>query len=136
MIFVLSQSVCKNRLEKLVRDKHSSLLCKLVNYGQKSLITFAPYVALPSQNTSLDINVPFTICYFQSLFPIQIATKDVSFPYLSLERHIFMLYKSEHTEGCSIKPDKATLKVTNLMQLRRLFSVLNFFWRRKYNIVH
>jgi hypothetical protein len=26
LIFILSQSVCKNRLEKLVRDKHSSLI--------------------------------------------------------------------------------------------------------------
>ncbi len=33
--FVISQSVCQTRLEKLARDKHSSLLCKFVNYGRK-----------------------------------------------------------------------------------------------------
>ncbi len=30
------------RLEKLARDKHSSLLQKIVNYGQKSFITLVP----------------------------------------------------------------------------------------------
>ena len=30
------------RLERLVMDKHSSLLRKLVNYGEKSFITLAP----------------------------------------------------------------------------------------------
>jgi hypothetical protein len=30
------------RLEKLGRDKHSSLLQKSINYGQKSFITLAP----------------------------------------------------------------------------------------------
>jgi hypothetical protein len=30
------------RLEKLARDKHSDLLRKLENYGQKSFIIFAP----------------------------------------------------------------------------------------------
>jgi hypothetical protein len=29
-------------LEKLARDKHSGLLQKFVNYGQKSFITLAP----------------------------------------------------------------------------------------------
>ncbi len=43
VIFVLSKSVCQNRLEKLVaRDKHSSLVRKYVNYRQKSFITLAP----------------------------------------------------------------------------------------------
>ncbi len=30
------------RLERLAKDKHSSLLQKSVNYGQKSIITLAP----------------------------------------------------------------------------------------------
>ncbi len=34
-IFALSYSVCKNRLEKLARDKRSSLLRILINYGGK-----------------------------------------------------------------------------------------------------
>jgi hypothetical protein len=32
----------KTRLERLARDKHSSLLQKLVKYGQKSFIKLAP----------------------------------------------------------------------------------------------
>jgi hypothetical protein len=31
-----------NRLERVVRDKHSSLVRKSVNYGQKSFMTLAP----------------------------------------------------------------------------------------------
>jgi hypothetical protein len=42
-IFVLSKSICKNRLEKLARDKHSSLLLKLVNYKQ-DFLTLAQWV--------------------------------------------------------------------------------------------
>ncbi len=38
-IFVLKQSVCQASLENLARDKHSSLLRKFVNYGQKIIIT-------------------------------------------------------------------------------------------------
>ncbi len=38
-IFVLNQSICQTRLEKLTNDKHSSLLQKSVIYGQKSFIT-------------------------------------------------------------------------------------------------
>jgi hypothetical protein len=34
--------VCQTKLEKHARDKHSSLLRKFVNYGQKSFITLAP----------------------------------------------------------------------------------------------
>ncbi len=41
-IFVLSQSVCQTRLENIARNKHSSLLRKLVKYRQKSIITFGP----------------------------------------------------------------------------------------------
>ncbi len=42
--WVRSSLICKHqtRLERLARDKHSSLLQKSVNYGQKSLITLAP----------------------------------------------------------------------------------------------
>jgi hypothetical protein len=32
----------QTRLERLARDKHSSLLRKIVNYGRKSFIRFAP----------------------------------------------------------------------------------------------
>ncbi len=32
-IFILSYNVCYTKLEKLARDKHSSLLRKYVNYG-------------------------------------------------------------------------------------------------------
>ncbi len=32
----------KNKLKKLVRDKHSSLLQTFVNYSHKSLITWTP----------------------------------------------------------------------------------------------
>jgi len=41
-IFALSQSVCKTRLEKFANGKHSSLLRKFVNYGQKCFITLGP----------------------------------------------------------------------------------------------
>ena len=41
-IFILSHSIFKNRLEKLVTDKHSKLLQKFINYRQKSLIKLAP----------------------------------------------------------------------------------------------
>ncbi len=39
---MLSYNVLKNRLEKLVRYKHSSLIPKVINYGQKSYITLGP----------------------------------------------------------------------------------------------
>ncbi len=42
-IFVISQSVCETRLEKLARDKHSSLLRKLVDNGQKKFYNFEPW---------------------------------------------------------------------------------------------
>jgi hypothetical protein len=41
-IFVPSCSVCYNRLEKLAKDKHSSLLQTFVNCEQKGFITLAP----------------------------------------------------------------------------------------------
>ncbi len=41
-IFLLSQSVCQTRPQKLTNDKHSSLLWKPVIYGQKSFITLGP----------------------------------------------------------------------------------------------
>jgi hypothetical protein len=40
-IFVLA-SVCKARIDKLAKEKHSSLLRKFVNYGQKGFITLGP----------------------------------------------------------------------------------------------
>ncbi len=48
---------CKHltRLEKLVRDKHSSLLWKSVHYRQKSFIILAP----GGQNSDLYLNVHF-----------------------------------------------------------------------------
>jgi hypothetical protein len=42
--FVLSWIVCENRLERLVKDKHSSLLQVFEKYGQKSFITLGPGV--------------------------------------------------------------------------------------------
>ncbi len=42
-IFLISNSVCNTRLEKLARGKHNSQR-KFVNYGQKSFITLAPGV--------------------------------------------------------------------------------------------
>ncbi len=33
--FILSQNVCQTRLERVARDKHSSLLRTFVNYGRK-----------------------------------------------------------------------------------------------------
>jgi hypothetical protein len=39
-IFVLCFGICKNILEKLVRDKHTSLLQTLVTYGLKKLYNF------------------------------------------------------------------------------------------------
>jgi hypothetical protein len=41
-IFVLSWSVCYIRMEKLTKDKYSSLLRKYIFYGQKSFITLGP----------------------------------------------------------------------------------------------
>jgi hypothetical protein len=41
-IFILSSNVCYTRLEKLATDKHSSLLRKVVHYGQKSFIALGP----------------------------------------------------------------------------------------------
>ncbi len=43
-IFILNLSVCLTRLEKLTKDKHSSLLRRSVIYGQKSFITLGPGV--------------------------------------------------------------------------------------------
>jgi hypothetical protein len=34
--------VCETKLEKLAKDKHSSLLQKFVNYGLKGFRTLAP----------------------------------------------------------------------------------------------
>jgi len=39
-MFLLSQSVCLIRLEKLAGDKHFSLLRKFANYGQKKFIKY------------------------------------------------------------------------------------------------
>jgi len=47
-IFILSSSICENRLEKLVMNKHSTLLQKLVNYGQNSFITLSPVQVYPN----------------------------------------------------------------------------------------
>jgi hypothetical protein len=44
--FSKEASVCWTSLEKLTRDKHSSLLRKLVNDGQKSFITLAVVIIL------------------------------------------------------------------------------------------
>jgi hypothetical protein len=50
-------------MEKLVRNKHSSLLQKFVNYGQKSFITFGPGkgIKLPNSNINSFCNRPFKI---------------------------------------------------------------------------
>jgi len=42
--WVGSGLTCKHwtKLERLARDKHSSLLCKLANFGRKSFIKFVP----------------------------------------------------------------------------------------------
>ncbi len=45
-IFLLGQSVCQTRLEKLDKDKHSSLIRKSANHGKKSFITLGPGVAV------------------------------------------------------------------------------------------
>jgi hypothetical protein len=45
LFFVKKLSACKNRLEKLAMDKHSSLLQKFVNDIQKSFITMAPRIS-------------------------------------------------------------------------------------------
>jgi hypothetical protein len=39
---IFAQSVCKTRLKKLAKDKHSGLKLKFINYGQKSFITLDP----------------------------------------------------------------------------------------------
>ncbi len=41
-IFILSQSVCQNRLQTLARNKHSCLLQKYVNYGHKKFYNIVP----------------------------------------------------------------------------------------------
>ncbi len=41
-ILILSQSVCYNRLKKLARDRRSSLLQNLVNYGRKKFYNIGP----------------------------------------------------------------------------------------------
>ncbi len=41
-ILVLSSSVCQTRPEKLTNDKHSSLLRKSVNYGQRKIYNIGP----------------------------------------------------------------------------------------------
>ncbi len=57
LIFVLNKRVCWTRLEKLAKDKYSSLLRKLAKYGQKSFITLGPgrirlrYKCLQGTNT-------------------------------------------------------------------------------------
>jgi hypothetical protein len=57
-IFVLSESVCQTRPEKLTNDNHSSLLRKSVIYGKRSFITLGPGVN--------DIK-PFTSVIYKSL---------------------------------------------------------------------
>ncbi len=52
-IFVLNQSVCKNALEELGKDKHSSLLRKLVNYRQMLKIHKKIYYIGPFQQNWL-----------------------------------------------------------------------------------
>jgi hypothetical protein len=43
------ESICKTRLEKFTKDKHSSLLRKSVIYGQKSFLTLGPgFIVLKS----------------------------------------------------------------------------------------
>ncbi len=37
-IYTLSQSVCQPKMEKLAKDKHSSLVRKFVNYGHKNVL--------------------------------------------------------------------------------------------------
>ncbi len=41
-IFALSQSVCQTRPEKLTNDKHSSLVRKSANHGQKEFHNIGP----------------------------------------------------------------------------------------------
>jgi hypothetical protein len=43
------------RLEKLARDKHSSLLIKFGNYGQKSFIALGPTPIKISKNSTMSI---------------------------------------------------------------------------------
>jgi hypothetical protein len=42
-IFVLSKRVCRTRSEKLTHDKHSSLVQKSVNQGQKQFCHIGPW---------------------------------------------------------------------------------------------
>ncbi len=51
-IVVLSQSVFQTKLKKLARDKRSSLLRKLVNYGQKCFKTLAPDLVVNRRSRS------------------------------------------------------------------------------------
>jgi hypothetical protein len=44
-IFVLSLSFFKNNLEKLVRDKYSSFIWKLINYGQNKFYNIDHYLS-------------------------------------------------------------------------------------------
>ncbi len=71
-IFVESQSVSQTRLENFDRDKHSRLVQKFVNHGQKCLITSTP----GGQNSHLHLNT-------------------VNFLTLLLSRHLWQL----HTVG-------------------------------------
>ncbi len=54
-IFAQSQCVCQNRLEKLARDKHSSLVQKFVNYRQKMFYNIGPQIPYPHLLTLLQL---------------------------------------------------------------------------------
>ncbi len=45
---LLRQTIQQTRLERLTRDRHSSLLRKIVNYGQKSFIRLDKVVCFDS----------------------------------------------------------------------------------------
>ncbi len=69
-------------LERRARDKHSRLLQKSVNDGQKSFITLAPEIIIV-----YDEDVPFgrTLCFFK----FKVVGKNESFDFERQRRRIF-----------------------------------------------
>ncbi len=55
-IFALGKSVCYTRLETLVRDKRSSFLQKLANYGRKKFYVEGPRSPIADVWTNLKTN--------------------------------------------------------------------------------
>ncbi len=73
-----SMLTCKHqtRLERLARDKHSSLLRTFVNYGRKSFIILGPRNAMKSFVRNLQIFViSQSVCPWQAL-PAQFVGKS------------------------------------------------------------